>query len=478
MSDVEVLPGDTAVVVVLDDDVTTIQTLEQGPPGPQGEQGPRGVIGPIGPQGIQGEVGPQGEQGETGPQGIQGEVGPQGIQGEVGPQGEQGLAGVGSPGTELPLIDGTAAAGVSSYFAREDHVHPSDADERAVRFDAAQTLTAAQRAQARTNIYAAPFDALAYSGMQINGAFDVSQERGFSNPVTSGYAGDGWRIDKSGTMAVSCGLWPHTPVPGLSKWLACSVTTAQASMAAGDYVFISNLIEGYRVARLGFGFAAASPITIGFWTAHHRPGTYGGAVRNSALNRSYPFSYTQNVADAAEYKTVTIPGCVDGTWLATNGVGLNICFAMASGTTYLAAAGSWVTGGYGAATGQTNGVAATSDIFRLGGVIVLPGIEAPPAERAPLIMRPYDQELLTCQRYYQKTAANWIGYNNQYFSTVVPFAVSLRAVPTLVIDSPSFTNVASASFSAGTESYHFNLTVSAIGQWTYGGNALIIDARL
>ncbi|MET0710047.1 MAG: hypothetical protein ABWY82_24865, partial [Tardiphaga sp.] len=35
----------------------------------------------------------------------------------------------------------------------------------AVRYDAAQTLTDAQKTQARSNIYAAPFDALAYNGM-------------------------------------------------------------------------------------------------------------------------------------------------------------------------------------------------------------------------------------------------------------------------------------------------------------------------
>lgn len=30
------------------------------------------------------------------------------------------------PSDELPLMDGTAAAGTSRYFARSDHVHPSD----------------------------------------------------------------------------------------------------------------------------------------------------------------------------------------------------------------------------------------------------------------------------------------------------------------------------------------------------------------
>jgi len=58
----------------------------------------------------------------------------------------------------------------------------------------AQTLTAAQQTVARQNVYAAPFDAMAYSGMQINGSMEVSQEFGTSgNPNVGGFALDGWR---------------------------------------------------------------------------------------------------------------------------------------------------------------------------------------------------------------------------------------------------------------------------------------------
>jgi hypothetical protein len=46
----------------------------------------------------------------------------------IGPQGAtgpQGLPGAGSPATALPLMDGVAAVGTSTNFAREDHVHPT-----------------------------------------------------------------------------------------------------------------------------------------------------------------------------------------------------------------------------------------------------------------------------------------------------------------------------------------------------------------
>jgi hypothetical protein len=77
---------------------------------------------------------------------------------------------------------------------------------------------------------------------------------------------------------------------------------------------------------------------------------------------------------------------------------------MACGATFTApSANAWLAGNYLAAPGQVNAVAATSDVFRITGVTVLPGSEAPSAARSPFIMRPFDQELVTCQRYWQKS---------------------------------------------------------------------------
>src|SRR4029079_18721192 len=48
-----------------------------------------------------------------------------------------------------------------------------------------------------TGLYAAPFDALAYNGMQINGGMDVSQELGLASFVLATgftkYVVDGWQ---------------------------------------------------------------------------------------------------------------------------------------------------------------------------------------------------------------------------------------------------------------------------------------------
>jgi hypothetical protein len=60
-ADTRIDPDPSPVVVVLDQELEIIQTLEQGPPGPPGPQGPPGSLGPEGPQGPAGPPGPVGD---------------------------------------------------------------------------------------------------------------------------------------------------------------------------------------------------------------------------------------------------------------------------------------------------------------------------------------------------------------------------------------------------------------------------------
>jgi hypothetical protein len=83
---------------------------------------------------------------------------------------------------------------------------------------------------------------------------------------------------------------------------------------------------------------------------------------------------------------------------------MTVSFMAAVGSTYIApSANTWVTGNYLAAPSQINAAAIASSTMFFTGVLVLPGIYAPTAAQSPLIMRPFDQELRTCQRYYAKT---------------------------------------------------------------------------
>lgn len=363
-------------------------------------------------------------------------------------------------GPQGPVGPGIAEAPTDGgYYARRNSGWVAAVDVGAVRFDSAQgALTTAQKLQGRTNIFAAPADLLAFSGMQINGAFEIGQEKppGVGTPA-SGYICDGWQASRSGT---STGYsFASGPIGGGGS-LGAYITAAQAVMGASDYYCFYQLMEGYRVARLQWGTPQAQPLTLAFWSAHHRTGVYTGVVKNSASNRCYAFSYTHNVADGAQYNVVTIPGDTGGTWPKDNTTGIVIMWAMACGSNYTAPSlNNWVNGNYVAGPGQVNATAATDDYFRLGGVLALPGSYAPASAYAANTLRPFDEELAICQRYYEKSFAyvtapasnigsfnGCFGFNqvtagvNAQLCGTIDFKRTKRAYPTMSFFNPLAAN--------------------------------------
>jgi len=387
---------------------------------------------------------------------------------------------IATPSNVDPFVDGTANPGVLSTYSRGDHVHPSDPSKLSKTANLGDVENVVN---SRKSLYAAPFDAMAYSGMQINGSFEVSQELGSTGTsAASAFVCDGWKTYRAGSMVFLVAQVAYSMVAGLSYSLQNSVSTAQPSLGAGDVAQVYQSIEGYRIARLGWGTAAAQPITLAFWTQHHRPGLYSGVVMNGLQNRSYAFTYTQAVADTREYHAITIPGDTLGTWDTGNTAGMVIVLSMGAGASSTApSANNWLAGPYNAAPGQVNAVASTSDAFRLAGFIVLPGIEAPSAARSPLIMRPYDQELLTCMRYWRKFT-----YVQGAYMPVVGASIYatnalsplMRATPTIaVVGTPIVTNVASINRFAGPDFFDHELTNTAIGG-VYWNGSISLDARL
>ena len=367
-------------------------------------------------------------------------------------------------------------------------VVPSTALAGIVRFDVSQGLTEPQMAQGRQNVYAAPFDAMSYNGIQYNGSCDISQEKGVSSTTATGYVCDGWNYYAAGTGVCTCGVGAPAGMPsGYINRTSCSVTTAQASMAAGDRFSLNHNVEGYRINRLGWGTTNAQPLTIAFWVRNTPSGVYSLSLRNgNYLNRSYVTTYTQNVTDTWEYKTITIPGDTGGTWYTDNTNALIITFAFACGTTNSTSTlNAWQAGNVQAASTQVNMMASTANGFRITGLVVLPGIEAPSAARSPLIMRPYDQELLTCQRYYQK----WIGvmtagYHNSAGGTLISsYIVSpqLRATPTA--GNISFANMTYGNASGlavngqSASALQLKMLITAAG-WGWANADTTLDVRL
>jgi hypothetical protein len=302
--------------------------------------------------------------------------------------------------------------------------------------------------------YAPLASTMAYSGMQINGSMDVSQENGTSvAAVPAGgitkYLIDGFKIDKTGISA-----WTAQQVasvfPGYVSALKLAVTTAQASIGS-DYVFIGAPIEGYRFQRAMWGTASALPVTVGLWVKSSVPGSLLLHMVNNALTSFIGASATITAANTAQWVTATFAATTSDTWLTTNGIGAMLRIYPANASSINVAA--------------TNG-----NTFEITGLVVLPGTQAPTAAQSPLIMRPYDQELLTCQRYFRQQAPEGAGIaasNAQAFFLMRHYG--MRATPTVSATAALvISNIATANFPQSTPNAGGSNINADWGEYTVG----------
>lgn len=124
-------------------------TGAQGVKGDPGEKGDTGATGPAGPQGPAGAPGKDGAKGDPGPAGPAGPVGPQGPAGTPGKDGA-GMDITGATVGQIVKIAAVDASGVPIAWSPADM--PSGGGSADAVLHTAQTLTEAQRRQARKNI--------------------------------------------------------------------------------------------------------------------------------------------------------------------------------------------------------------------------------------------------------------------------------------------------------------------------------------
>ena len=240
-----------------------------------------------------------------------------------------------------------------------------------------------------------------FTNRLINGGMVIDQRNAGASvtPANAAYTLDRWQAFQSvaSKYSVQQNAGSVTPPAGFINYLGVTSLSAY-SVASGDYFALNQSIEGFNVADFGWGTASASTIAFSFWVRSSLTGTFGGALKNSASNRSYPFTYTISSANTWEQKTITIAGDTSGTWLTNNGVGIYVQLGLGAGSTWNGTAGSWSANNYISATGATSVVGTNGATFYITGVQLEKGSTATSFD-----YRPYGTELALCQRYYEKS---------------------------------------------------------------------------
>jgi hypothetical protein len=273
----------------------------------------------------------------------------------------------------------------------------------------------------------------------INGDMRIDQRNAGASitPTNGQFSVDRWAcfLSQSSKYTVQQDAGAVTPPAGFNDYLGVTSSSAY-TVGSAEWFGIAQRIEGFNIADLAWGTANARTVTLSFWVRSSLTGTFGGSLNNSGFNYNYPFSYTISATNTWEYKTITIAGPTAGTWLTTNGAGVQVHFGLGLGSTYSATAGSWVTtSNILSATGATSVVGTNGATFYITGVQLEVGSTATPFER-----RLYGQELVNCQRYYYKWTNDNAGVvdfctfqiyaSGSAFGKLFDFPVTMRATPT------------------------------------------------
>lgn len=277
----------------------------------------------------------------------------------------------------------------------------------------------------------------------INGDMRIDQRNAGANskPIGDGYDGmvDRYRTVFSGSSKFTVGQnldSISTLPPGFINCMG--VKPSGNAVSSSDYNTIFQKIEGTNVDDFGWGTANAKTITLSFWVRSSNTGTFGGAITNNAINRSYPFTYTINTANNWEYETITIPGDTTGTWLSNNSTGMIVVWSLGTGSTYSGTANTWAANSFYSATSATSIMGNSTNTWYLTGVQLESGSTATPFEH-----RPFGTDLVLCQRYYYQYSSTGLSdlvylkspyvssFPNSSASLAMYFPTTMRAAPTI-----------------------------------------------
>uniref|UniRef100_A0A6M3XJX2 Uncharacterized protein n=1 Tax=viral metagenome TaxID=1070528 RepID=A0A6M3XJX2_9ZZZZ len=282
----------------------------------------------------------------------------------------------------------------------------------------------------------------------INGDFNIWQRgTSFSSIASNSYSADRWRYVEVSDSVHTVSRDTDVPTQSESEHqsnysLKLDCTTIDASIAAGDQIFLDHKIEGYNFAPF-----VGRATTLSFWVKSVKTGIYCVAFVNSGSDRSYVVEYTINSASTWEKKTITLTfDYSGGTWNYIDGIGIRVVFAIATGSTYQTTANAWQSGNYIATSNQVNGADSADNNFWLAQVQFELGSVATDFE-----YRQFGDELARCQRYYWKTfpyatapAQNLDSLNgaigvyvsvagaNGYANKRIQFPVVMRGAPTII----------------------------------------------
>ena len=270
----------------------------------------------------------------------------------------------------------------------------------------------------------------------INGAMQVAQR---ATQVTALGAADGYHTLDRWNMeigAASAGRFTMDQIAdgpsGFANALKLTTTTADTSIAAGEFLKLEQRFEGQDLQQFKKGTSDAEKVTVSFYVKGNATATYTCELEDVDNTRSI----NQAFAVTTDWTRVILTFAADTSDPlgddANNSLQLN--FWLHGGTTY--SGGTFVSNAWKdiventrMAESHTSIFDTTNRTFFITGVQMEVGSVATPFEH-----RSFGEELLLCQRYYYAVTSTAKGRfaTGQFFSTTqgdipIPFKTKMRA---------------------------------------------------
>jgi len=266
----------------------------------------------------------------------------------------------------------------------------------------------------------------------INGDFQVWQRgTSFNTGSTRIYTCDRWSYLRAGAAAHT--VSQSTDVPTVVQSGHKSVysflidcTTAATTLASTDFTILIQILEGYDFVNI-----AEKEFTLSFWVKATKIGTYCVAFRNNGVDKTYVAEYTVDVTNTWEKKTITVSASPStGTWDYTDGIGLQVTFTLAAGTSIHTTPDAWNTGSFLATVNQINATDSISNDFRLSQVQIVEGAIATDFDNGGK----FADVLAICQRYYTTRSVNFASdiISGSVYGIDIAHIQNMRVIPALV----------------------------------------------
>jgi len=276
----------------------------------------------------------------------------------------------------------------------------------------------------------------------VNGAMNVAQ-RGTS---TTGLGADGtsyntvdrFQFTASGTAGRFTQTQDSSAPSGFANSLKFDCTTADTSIAAGELLILSQLIEGQNLQHFAKGTSDAKPFAVSFYVKGNASATYVAELYDGDNNRTV--SKTFNVTTDWTRIELSMGADTTGAFDDDNAVSLYLNIWLHGGSNYT---GGTLNTSWNAVTQANRAVGISSFFDSTDRTFFITGVQVEIGQNpTEFEHEPFGVTQEKCHRYFYQTTNQHYGSYGEYNAagyTDIQFPTDMRAVPTATKGSGSQT---------------------------------------